>query len=527
MPPLRDFFSPGRSPVSGRDSAVVSSHALASGAALTVLAEGGNAVDAAVTATFVQGVVEPQSTGIGGDCFALLFKKGSERPIGLNGSGRSPAGLDPMAAQASGGAPLAETSVHAVTIPGAVDGLARLLSEHGTWPLERVLAPAIRFAEDGFVVHARAAEEWGFVTAKLAATPEARDALLKDGRAPAAGEVWRLPALGATLRGIARGGADYFYRGRVARDMAAFLKEKGGYHTPQDFAAHRSETVEPVSVSYRGFDVWQIPPNGQGLTTLLMLNLLERSDLSGLAFDGAERHHLIAEAAYKAFARRDRLIGDPAFSPADVEAFTDKTKAAALGARSASCPGKHAAAPARGDTAFVGVVDREGTAVSLITSLFEGFGSGLYHPGSGVVFHNRGSGFSAEPDHPNALAPAKRALHTIIPGMVSRGGRPVLCLGVTGGAYQPTGQVQLITAMIDHQLDIQDAIDRPRSFPVDGKLQLEPSLMPLAEELARRGHQVSAATRAVGGAHAIAIDHERGTLTGGSDPRKDGAALAL
>lgn len=516
---MRDFFRPGRSVAAGLACAVASSHAIASAVALGVLERGGNAVDAAVAATFTLCVVEPQSTGIGGDCFALLMPRGAEKPVGFNGSGRSPRGLDPVAAQAAGGAPLAETSVHAVTVPGLVDGLAQLLERHGTLSLAAALEPAIGYAEGGFVVAPRVAEEWAFVRDKLAATPPGREALLFAGKAPRQGAVVKLPALAATLRAIASGGADAFYRGEAARSMASFLKSMGGFHAVADFEAHEGRFVEPVRGSYRGRDVWQIPPNGQGVTTLMLLRLLEEAGPPPGDFDGAERHRLLAAAARAAFRERDRVIADPDFAPVPLEGF--------LAGNASPAAADIATPPARGDTAYVSVVDRERNAVSLISSLFEGFGTGLYDPGTGVVFHNRGSGFSALAGHPNALAPFKRPLHTIIPGMVTHEGRVVLSFGVTGGPYQPIGQSQVISALLDYGMDIQEAIDRPRSFLLKEVLQLEPDLLALGPALREAGFAVQEAPRAVGGAHGIAVDWERGTLSGGSDPRKDGCALAL
>ncbi|MFI0846348.1 gamma-glutamyltransferase [Mesorhizobium sp. IMUNJ 23232] len=525
---MRDFFRPGRSSATGLTAAVASSHALASGAALRVLTEGGNAVDAAVTATFVLSVVEPQSTGIGGDCFALYFPAGADRPVGFNGSGRTPAGLDPARARAEGGAPLAETSVHSVTIPGMVDGMAQLLSRYGTWPLEQVIEPAIGYAERGFPVHPRVAEEWAFAAGKLARTPGARNVLLRNYEAPAVGDVIRFPQLAATLRRIAGGGRDAFYRGEVAETMARFLADNGGFHSATDFAAHRGAWVEPISTTYNGHDVWQIPPNGQGATALLMLNLLEAFGGDAGEFDGFERHRKLADAARVAFRERNRLVADPEFGPVALEVFLDKSEAGWLAAEARTARADEAKAPrARGDTAYVSVVDKDRNAISLISSLFEGFGSGLRDPDTGVIFHNRGSGFSALADHPNALAPNKRPLHTIIPGMVSQNGRPVLAFGVTGGQYQPIGHAQMITGLVDHGLDIQDVIDRPRSFLVDGRLQLEPALLVQQEALAAAGYDVAPAMRAVGGAHGVWIDWDTGVLSGGSDPRKDGIALAL
>ena len=525
---MRDFFRPGRSPVSGLDVAAASSHPLATGAAITTMARGGNAVDAAVTATAVLCVVEPQSTGIGGDCFALISRNGNVPPIGYNGSGRSPFALpregigDPAVGR------LAETSVHAVTVPGLVEALARLLADHGTISLAEALAPAIRHATEGFAVHQKVAAEWATVEAKLAATDDARAVLLPEGRVPKPGEAIRFPALAATLGRIAETGAQAFYSGAIADAMAACLRRHGGHHDADDFARHRGGYVEPVSLRYGDVDVWEIPPNGQGVTTLLMLAILEAMDFGSEDPTGARYHHLLAEATRLAFDIRNRIIADPEHGPVDVTPFLDKAHARALagggGARPTPAP---ALASARGDTAYVAVVDGKRNAVSMISSLFENFGSGIVDPATGVVFHNRGTGFSLAPGHPNVLAPGKRPLHTIIPGMMSRAGRVVAAFGVTGGPFQPIGQSRIVSALIDRGLDIQAAIDEPRSFHRDGTLFLEPALDGLADELAAAGHMTAPADQAVGGAHGITIDWDSGVLTGGSDARKDGCAMAV
>ena len=524
---MRDFFRPGRSAVSGRVHAAASSHPLATAAAFATLTRGGNAVDAAVTATFVLCVVEPQSTGIGGDCFALIAPRGAAPPIGYNGSGRTPAALDPIGLGDPGLGRLAETDVHAVTIPGLVEGLSRLLADHGTMPLAEVLQPAIRYAEHGFPVHQRVADEWRGVAAKLSLSKPARTAYLPGGNAPAPGDVIRSPALAATLRRIAADGAGAFYEGDIAAAMVDCLRARGGFHATADFASHRGNYVDPVSLRYHGVDVWQIPPNGQGVTALLMLAILD-----ALGFDredprDARYHHLLAEATRLAFTVRNRVIADPDHAAIDLAPFLDPVQARALAADVGTmAPPERAPPAARGDTAYVAVVDGERNAVSLISSLFENFGSGIVDPTTGVVFHCRGMGFSLVADHPNALAPGKRPLHTIIPGMVSRDGRIVAAFGVTGGPFQPVGQARIVSALVDRGLDIQAAIDEPRSFHRDGTLHLEPDLAMLGPALAAAGHHTAPADQAIGGAHGITIDWDSGVLTGGSDARKDGCAVA-
>lgn len=527
---MRDFFLPGRSPVAGLEAATASSHPLASAAALKVLSAGGNAVDAAVTATFVLCVVEPQSTGIGGDCFALIGLGGKAPPIGYNGSGRTPAGLPPTGIGDPTAARLHETDVHTVTVPGLVEGLARILADHGTFDLPHALAPAIGYAEHGFPVLQKVAAEWSGATWKLQRDSDSRALFLPAGPAPQAGQAFRNPALATTLRRIADEGAEAFYAGPLAASMAASLRRRGGYHEAADFKRHRGAYVEPISVSYRGWDVWQIPPNGQGATALLILSILEALDF-GKADPRTPRYHdLLAKAAALAMAERDRRIADPEHAAIDLAPFLDKSRAAemARGIDVRSAPRRRErAAAALGDTAYVSVVDRDRNCVSLISSLFENFGCGLSDAATGIVFHCRGAGFVLDPDHPNGLAPAKRPLHTIIPGMASKDGRVVLSLGVTGGHFQPIGQAILISALRDRGLDIQGAIDEPRSFFRDGSVSLEPPLLGMLGALAHAGHRVAPAEHPVGGAHGVTIDWTSGVLMAGSDHRKDGLALAV
>ncbi len=497
---------------------------------MRVLSAGGNAIDAAVVATAVLAVVEPQSTGIGGDCFALISRRGTTPIVGYNGSGRSPRVMPRRGIGSPQLGRIEETSVHSVTVPGMVEALARLLADHGTLSLAAALEPAIDHADRGFPVHQKVAAEWAGAEAKLRLTPGARRILLPLGRPPAPGEVVRFARLAETLGRIAKDGAEEFYAGQTARAIVAFLREQGGHHTLADFSTHRGAYVEAVSARYGDADVWQIPPNGQGVTTLLMLGILESLGFGSVAPDEALYHHWLAEAARLAFDERNRSIGDPEHGAVRVDRFIDKAYAAQLAASIDRPAGRRpgpASAGARGDTAYVSVVDSERNAVSMISSLFENFGCGLTDPETGTVFHCRGTGFVLSENHPNSLGPGKRPLHTIIPGMVSRDRRIIASFGVTGGPFQPIGQAKIISAMLDRGLDIQAAIDEPRSFYRDGSLYLEPALAGLTGELTALGHQVLPAESAVGGAHGVLIDWETGVLTGGSDARKDGCALAI
>ncbi len=528
---MRDFQMPGRSLAHGQNGMACTSHARATLAAIDVLRQGGNAVDAAVAACAVQCVVEPMSTGIGGDCFAIVAKPDGGIAA-YNGSGRAPAALTAEQLLAAGETCIGETTPHAVTVPGAVEAWGRLVAEHGRLGLDRVLAPAIDLAENGYVVFERTAADWQGAVAKLAQQPETVAIFLPGGRAPAVGEVHRQPALASSLRAIAADGPEVFYEGWIAEDIVATLRAKGGRHAAEDFSGHRGDWVTPIRASYRGFEVLEIPPNGQGITALIGLNILEGFDLAGLDPLGIERLHLEAEAMRLAYQDRNTYVADPAMADVPVAALLSKDHAATL--RGAIDPHRVMAAlpgptlPGQGDTVYLCVVDGDGMAVSFINSLFSGFGSGITAPRSGVILQNRGCGFVLEPGHPNCLEPRKRPLHTIIPAMLMEGGKPRMPFGVMGGHYQPTGHVHVLTNTLDHGMDVQRALDCPRALHWDGVYGLEAGVPEAtARGLAELGHNVERVRSAWGGGQAIWIDSARGVLTGGSDPRKDGIALGF
>jgi gamma-glutamyltranspeptidase/glutathione hydrolase len=527
---MRDFQRPGRSVVHAVNGMAATSHPLATLAALDALRWGGNAIDAAVCAAAVLAVVEPQSTGIGGDCFALLAPRGSGELVAYNGSGRAPAAAEVGWYRERRIDAIDPNGAHAVTVPGAVEAWARLVADHGRKGLDDLLQPAIRYAEDGYPVHARVAFDWADEAPRLEHDPTARRIFLPGGKPPAAGDVHRQPELGATLRRIAADGADGFYRGEVADDIVGHLRDRGGLHTAVDFAQHRGEYVTPIRTSYRGHDVFECPPNGQGLTVLLMLNLLQGFDLGRLDPLGPERLHLEIEAGRLAYRDRNALIADPAHARVPVAHLLSAEYADGL--RGHIRPDRAMAAlPAPGsiggkDTVYLCVVDGQRNVASFINSTYWSFGSGLVAPKSGVVLHNRGLGFSLDPNHPSCIAPMKRPFHTIIPGMLVKDGRAMMPFGVMGGSYQPFGHVHLLTNMLDHGMDPQAAIDCPRVFH-DGTTAVVETGVPDASVagLASRGHAVARATEPLGGGQAILIDWARGLLTGGSDPRKDGCAL--
>jgi gamma-glutamyltranspeptidase/glutathione hydrolase len=524
----RDFHLPGRSPAYACDGMAATSHPLATQAAVETLKAGGTAADAAVAAVAVLCVVEPAMTGIGGDCFCLVAKP--ERPVwGYNGSGRAAAAVttDTLLAQGITGK-IAATSPHAVTVPGAIDAWDAILKAHGKFGLDRALQPAIRYAENGFPIAPRVGADWATFVEKLSPHAGSVGHYLVGGRAPATGSVMRMPALAATLKAIAAGGARAFYEGAIAADIAATVAQKGGLLAADDLARHRGNEVEPISTNYRGLDVVELPPNGQGLTALVLLNILENFDLATLDPAGAARYHLALEAARLAFAVRDTHIADPASMREPVAGLLGKSFARTLSALidpEKRVPLPKAPTPTS-DTIYLTVVDRDRTAVSLINSLYSGFGTGICTEKTGIMLHNRGSGFVVEPGHPNTIAGGKRPMHTIIPALAMRDNRCAMSFGVMGADFQPMGHAHLVSNMVDYGMDIQAAIDAPRVFYLGEVTEVERGVSEAAiAGLKARGHNVAVRPLPHGGGQGIVIDWERGVLIGGSDPRKDGCAL--
>lgn len=526
---MRDFQIPGRSPVRATDAMVATSHPLASLAAIEMLRSGGNAMDAAVTAAAVQAVVEPQSTGIGGDCFVLYSPAGQGAPIAFNGSGRSPAAATLEWYLGRGFTAIPETGPHAVTVPGAIDAWCRLLEDHGRKGIDAALAPAIHYADHGYVVHDRVALDWDEIAPVLAGDEHSARTFLKDGKPLRAGDIHRQFELAETLRVIAARGRVGFYEGAVADDLVGRLRQLGGLHTSDDFAATRGDYVQPISVNYRGHDLFQMPPNNQGLTALLMLNILSGFDLGDLDPAGAERLHLEIEAGRLAYRDRDRWIADQDKVEVPVRALLSPEYAAGL--RAAIDPkramtGLPDVVFPKSDTVYISVVDKDRNAVSFINSTYDSFGSGLTGPKSGVVLQSRGRSFRLDPHHPNVIAPNKRPMHTIMPGMALKDGRVIAPYGVMGGAYQPFGHVHFVTNLIDFGMDPQQALDAPRVFAQHGMVLVESGVSPaVVAALGSKGHSVQRSDEPFGGGQAVIIDWEKGTLTGASDHRKDGCAL--
>ncbi len=523
----RDLHFPGRSTVIARNGMCATSHPLAAHCAIRILEDGGNAVDAAIGAAVLLGICEPQMTGIGGDCFVLVKPAGEDRIVALNGSGRAPAALRADAMRDRGLSAFPEFEPDAVTVPGAVDAFCRLSADWGKLGLAASLAPAIRYAEEGVPVAARVAQDW--TRSRDVLRGDAERFYLSGGKALREGQVFAHPAQADVLRRIADDGRAAFYEGEVAEDMVSSLNALGSCHTLEDFAATACDYAEPVSGSYRGVELVEHPPNGQGATAILLANILSHFDLASLDPFGSARAHLEAEASKLAYDARDRFIADADCTTRldhMLDLQTAERLAALIDPKRARKDLPKAAQNVHKDTIYLTVVDRDRMAVSLIYSIFHGFGSGIASGKFGVLFQNRGSGFNLENGHPNEAAGGKRPMHTIIPGMLRQDGRVTMPFGVMGGAYQPCGHVRFLSNMTDFGMDAQTAIDGARCFADGPVLEVERGYSEaVCSELADLGHEISLREVPLGGAQAIGIDNETGTLHGASDSRKDGAAI--
>ncbi|TCI00619.1 gamma-glutamyltransferase family protein [Roseococcus sp. SYP-B2431] len=501
--------------------------------ALDILRSGGNAMDAAIAAVAVLGVIEPQSTGIGGDCFCLYVPAGSGKVYAMNGSGRAAAASTSEKLRSLGVTQLVDTSAHVVTIPGAISAWEALNAAHGRKGLDALLQPAIKCAEEGFPVSPRVALDWADAASKLASNEAAARHYLKNGQAPQVGDIMRFPALGATLRKIAAQGARGFYEGEVAADIVKHLRALGGVHTEEDFAnaLRGAEFVEPIKRAWRDMEIYECPPNGSGIVTLMMLGMLETFQVPGQPIS-AERFHRHIEAARLAYRDRDAFIADPSVVEVPTETLLSDGYLHGMAKQITDShamvvpPAPDTLLPKHRDTVYLCVVDEDGNACSFINSLFKSYGSGILAEGSGVMLQNRGFGFRLQEGHPNCIAPGKRPMHTIIPGMAMKDGKAVMPFGVMGGHFQPMGQSLLLSNMFEYGMDPQAALDAPRVFPEDGKVQVETSVpKEVVAKLDALGHSCTTIAKPHGGGQAIYIDHSRGVLVGGSDPRKDGCAM--
>lgn len=530
-----------RSPVLATEAMAATSQPLATQVALEVMRSGGNAIDAAIAANAMLGLVEPTGNGIGGDIFAIVWDAKSQKLYGLNGSGRSPKSLSRQWFIDNGYEKIPSHGPLPVSVPGTVDGWFMLHDRFGKLPMKQLLQPTIDYAEKGFPVSQLIAYYWNRSVPILSEFPGFAEQFTIDGRAPKAGEIWRNPNLANTLKAIAKGGRESFYEGELARTMADYMQANGGFLSYQDLASHQGEWVDPVSTNYRGYDVWELPPNGQGIAALQILNIMEQHDLSSMSHDSAEYVHLFTEAKKVVFEDRAKYYADPAFNQLPVAELISKDyarkRAQLIDLERA---GKHypAGNPAleQGDTIYLTTADKDGNMVSLIQSNYRGMGSGMTPPGMGFIFQDRGEMFSLEAGHFNVFEGGKRPFHTIIPAFVTQDGKPWMSFGLMGGAMQPQGHAQIVINMIDFGMDVQAAGDAPRihhtgsSEPTGeqmqdgGVLNLETGF-PYAtiRALMRKGHKIQFANGPYGGYQAIRRA-ENGVYWGASESRKDGQA---
>lgn len=533
-----------RSPVYASQGMAATSHPLATTIALDVLKAGGSAVDAAIAANAALGLMEPTGCGIGGDLFAIVWDPKSQRLHGYNGSGRSPKSLSRQWFLDNGYSAIPSFGPLPVTVPGAVDGWFALHERFGKMSMAKVLAPAIGYARRGHPVHDTIAYYWTRSVPRLQAHPGFLTQFTIDGRAPRAGEIWKNAALARTYEVLAKEGRNGFYRGEIAATIDAYFKANGGFLSAADLAAHKGEWVDPVSVDYRGYRVWELPPNGQGIAALQMLSILEAFDLKSFGFGSPEHVHLVVEAKKLAFADRARWYADPAFHPAPLEmllsdAYADQRRAL-ISMDTAMKSAEPGAAPIQeGDTIYLTTSDASGMMVSLIQSNYRGMGSGMAPPGLGFIFQNRGEQFALTADHPNRFEPGKRPFHTIIPAFVTKDDKPWLSFGLMGGAMQPQGHAQILINLIDFGMNLQEAGDAPRIHH-DGSTEPAGGVEPMTDggvvqlesgfpietirALMRKGHRIEFADGPYGGYQAIGFDADSGVYTGASESRKDGHA---
>lgn len=535
-----------RSEVYAPHAMAATSHPLATQIALETMRAGGSAVDAAIAADAALGLMEPTGSGIGGDLFAIVWDPKTKKLYGYNGSGRSPKALTLAEFQRRGLTDIPAQGPLPVSVPGCVDGWFALHDRFGKRSMADNLAPTIRYAREGHPVAETIAYYWNRSVPGLSKWPGFAEQFTVDGkRGPRTGETWRNPNLANTLEQIARGGRDAFYKGDIARTIDAYFKANGGFLRYEDLAAHQGEWVEPVSTNYRGYDVWELPPNGQGIAALQILNLLEPYDLKSYGFGSPEHVHLFVEAKKLAFADRAASYADPKFHDTPVARLISKGYAAERGKRISMDKAARSVEPGiipevnEGDTIYLTTADASGMMVSLIQSNYRGMGSGMAPPGLGFIFQDRGEMFVLKPGHPNTYAPGKRPFHTIIPAFVTKDGKPWLSFGVMGGAMQPQGHAQILMNLIDFGMNLQEAGDAPRiqhdgsteptgqatAMTDGGEVDLESGFpIDTIRALMRKGHSVRFADGPYGGYQAIMVNPKGGGYVGASESRKDGMA---
>ena len=529
-----------RSEVIAANGMAATSQPLATQAALDILKKGGNAIDAAIAANAVLGVVEPTGSGIGGDLFALIWSAEKDKLYGLNASGKSPRSLKLEYFKDNGYEFIPPYGPLPVTVPGCVDGWFEMHEMFGRLPMRDILQPAINYARNGFPVTELIAFYLERNTQRLAEYPNIKSVYMPGGKSPAKGEIFKNPLLANTLEKIVKGGRNEFYRGSIAKDIAAFMQKQGGFLSYDDLARHHSEWVEPVSTNYRGYDVWELPPNGQGIAALQILNILEGLDIAGMGFGSAEYIHVFTEAKKLAFEDRARYYADPLFTKVPVSQLVSKRYAAER--RKLIDPLKaarvyDAGVIEAGNTVYLTVADKEGNMVSLIQSNYRGMGSGMCPTGLGFVLQDRGEMFSLAPGHANVYAPGKRPFHTIIPGFITRNNRPWVSFGVMGGDMQPQGHAQIVVNLVDFNMNLQEAGDAPRIYHTGsseptgqimtngGVLHLESGFRTeVIQKLMSMGHVIQWDLGGYGGYQAIKWDEKNKVWFGASESRKDGQA---
>jgi gamma-glutamyltranspeptidase / glutathione hydrolase len=527
----------GRSVVRATQAMVATSQPLASQVGVDILKRGGNAVDAAIAVAAMLNVTEPNMTGIGGDCFAMIYTAKNKKLEALNASGRCPRALTLAHFMSKDITQMPLTGMETITVPGAFDGWLTLLEKYGSMKLGDLMAPAISYAENGFPVMEKISADWEPEVGKLKKDAAASATYLVNGGAPAPGTVFTQKNLARTFRTLVKGGREAYYHGEIAKAIVDYCQKNGGFLAMEDFAAQKSNWVEPIATTYRDHQLYELPPNNQGLTALIILNILEGLDIKGMRGDAVQYYHTLVEATKIAFADRNRFIADPAFAKIPVKELISKEYAAKR--RALINPKRAIDPPAYGDvqmgsdTTYFTVVDKDRNAVSFINSLFNSFGSGIVAGETGIMLHNRGSGFSLDPNHPNKLEPGKRPFHTLIPAMVFKNDKLLMSYGVMGGDIQAQGHSQVLVNLVDREMNLQQAIDAPRIRYISGKgVMLEDTLpSEVITGLVERGHErvlppAGIKHRALmGGGQAIMIDPDSGALSGASDPRKDGIAI--
>jgi len=534
---LKYSFPSRRSMVMSNRGIVATSQPLAAQAGVSMLQQGGNAIDAAIATAAALNVVEPMSTGIGGDAFALVYFRRSNELLALNASGRSPYAASLETLRDFGYQKMPESGIHTVTVPGALDGWCLLLDKYGTMSLAEVLAPAIELAEHGFPVTEIIGHTWKVNSNKLQHNASAARAYLMEGRAPEPGEVVVQPDLAGTFKKIADGGRDVFYKGEIAEAVVTCSQQNHGLITMQDLNDHTSTWVTPISCNYRGYDVYECPPNSQGLVVLIALNILEGYDLQSLGHNSIEYLHLLIEALKLAFADANRYIADPDFTDIPLKVLLSKSYAERrrqlIDMDTARQTVEAGITDTEGDTVYVAVTDKYGNSVSFINSLYQMFGSGIVVEDTGICLQNRGSMFSLDAAHPNCIEPHKRPYHTIIPAMVFKEGNIYLTFGVVGGFMQPQGHIQVLLNIVDFNMGLQTALDAHRFRYIQGnecafELGISSTVL---QELANKGHSIveldAPYSMEFGGGQAIMVNPSTRAIVAGSDPRKDGCAIGV